>query len=82
MPNIKTAGPYQVFTIDDIPSEAKEKLQRLLDLTASLERVNSKLLHGQQPTTEDYLLLGEGRREFGDLISLFGLRPPSAQAHS
>ncbi|MCT9825975.1 hypothetical protein [Pseudomonas veronii] len=65
-----------MFDTDVLPRDAKEKLQRLLDLTASLERVNSKVLHGLQPTTEDFLLLGEGRREFGDLIALFGLRPP------
>ena len=65
-----------MFDTDVLPHETKEKLQRLLDLTASFERVNSKVMHGQQPTTEDFLLLGEGRREFGDLIALFGLRPP------
>ncbi|RJX72607.1 hypothetical protein D3M70_30860 [Pseudomonas sp. LS-2] len=63
--------------IDRLTPDDLVKLQRLIDLTAFLERVQTKIMYGHQPTPDDYRLLGEGRSEFGDLLSHFNLRPPS-----
>ncbi|WP_343177064.1 hypothetical protein [Pseudomonas sp. 4810-S13] len=63
-----------------LTGEVREQLQRLIDLTAALERTQTKILYGHQPTPDDYQMLGEGRREFGDLLSAFELLPPSSKS--
>ena len=52
-----------------LTGEVREQLQRLVDLTAALERTQTKILYGHQPTPDDYQMLGEGRREFGDVAA-------------
>ncbi|TCV62801.1 hypothetical protein EDB98_112109 [Pseudomonas fluorescens] len=63
-----------------LTGEVREQLQRLVDLTAALERTQTKILYGHQPTLDDYQMLGEGRREFGDLLSAFELLPPASKS--
>lgn len=58
-----------------LPSD-RAKLQRLIDLTAILERINSKISFGAQPSAMEYETLSEANREFGELLVQFSLRPP------
>lgn len=60
----------------NITPEVAAKFQRLLDLTAVLERLNSKLTYGAQPTPQEFETLSEYNREFGELLGQFSLRPP------
>jgi hypothetical protein len=57
-------------------AEVAAKMQRLIDLTALLERLNNKLIYGAQPTTEEYETLSDANREYGELLGQFALRPP------
>lgn len=61
---------------DSIPAEVAEKIQRLIDLTALLERLNNKLIYGAQPTPKEYETLSDANREYGELLGQFALRPP------
>ncbi|HGM7876894.1 TPA: hypothetical protein ACKRQV_000224 [Pseudomonas aeruginosa] len=61
---------------EKLPPEIAAKMQRLIDLTAVLERLNNKLSYGVQPTTQDFDQLGEANREYGELLGQFSLRPP------
>ena len=36
-----------------LTGEVREQLQRLVDLTAALERTQTKILYGHQPTPDD-----------------------------
>lgn len=53
------------------------KFQRLVDLTAALERINCKITYGAQLTPAEFESLSEYNREFGDLLGEFSLRPPA-----
>lgn len=54
---------------ESIPAEVAAKMQRLIDLTALLERLNNKLIYGAQPTTKEYETLpGRPQWEVKDLI--------------
>ncbi|HDU2624887.1 TPA: hypothetical protein ACP3ZG_000678 [Pseudomonas aeruginosa] len=61
---------------ESIPAEVAAKMQRLIDLTALLERLNNKLIYGAQPTTKEYETLSDANREYGELLGQFSLRPP------
>lgn len=61
---------------EKFPPEIAAKMQRLIDLTAVLERLNNKITYGVQPTTQDFDMLGEANREYGELLGQFSLRPP------
>jgi len=62
--------------MSDIPDKAK--IQRLLDLNAKIERFNIKIRMGVPPSPAEFDSLTDDQREFADLLSFFGLRPPTA----
>lgn len=62
--------------MSDTPDKAK--IQRLLDLSARIERFSVKIQMGVPPSPSDYDSLTDDQREFSDLLSHFGLRPPIA----
>lgn len=64
------------MTNDSLSPELAMKVQRLIDLTALLERLNNKLMYGAQPSTEEYETLSESNREYGVLLGELSLRPP------
>ncbi|NWC83875.1 hypothetical protein HX798_26840 [Pseudomonas putida] len=64
------------MTNDALSPELAIKVQRLIDLTALLERLNNKLMYGAQPSTEEYETLSESNREYGVLLDELSLRPP------
>jgi hypothetical protein len=55
----------------------KCQLQRLIDLTARIERFNLKVSLGINPTSEEFDILSDSNREFADIIGEFKLRFPS-----
>lgn len=64
------------MTNESLSPELAMKVQRLIDLTALLERLNNKLMYGAQPSTEEYETLSESNREYGVLLGELSLRPP------
>ena len=60
-----------------LSSPLREKVQRLIDLTAQGESLNAKIAYGVQPSTDDYDRLGDNQRELAELLGELELRPPS-----
>ncbi|ASJ88565.1 hypothetical protein [Pseudomonas aeruginosa] len=60
-----------------LSSPLREKVQRLLDLTAQGESLNAKITYGVQPSIDDYDRLGDNQRELAELLGELELRPPA-----
>lgn len=52
------------------------KLQRLINLTAQVEFLSTKISYGHQLSPAEYDRLGDDQREYADLLGEFNLHPP------